>query len=39
MSAQSDLGQAARELLLREQVRRFVAGDKLYAVVDFKKGY
>jgi phosphoglycerate dehydrogenase-like enzyme len=39
MSAQSDLGQAARELLLREQVRRFALGDKLLAVVDFKKGY
>jgi phosphoglycerate dehydrogenase-like enzyme len=39
MSAQSDLGQAARELLLREQVRRFASGDKLLAVVDFKKGY
>jgi phosphoglycerate dehydrogenase-like enzyme len=39
MSAQSDLGQAAREILLREQVRRFVAGDKLLSVVDIKKGY
>lgn len=39
MSAQSDLGQVARELLLREQVRRFASGDKLLAVVDFKKGY
>ncbi len=39
MSAQSDLGQSARELILREQVRRFAAGDKLLAVVDFKKGY
>ena len=39
MSAQSDLGQAARELILREQLRRFVAGDKLLSVVDFKKGY
>ena len=39
MSAQSDLGQSARELLLREQVRRFVAGDKPLSVVDFKKGY
>jgi phosphoglycerate dehydrogenase-like enzyme len=39
MSAQSDLGQAAREMLLREQVRRFGAGDKLLSVVDFKKGY
>lgn len=39
MSARSDLGQASRELLLREMVRRFVAGDKLLSVVDFKKGY
>jgi phosphoglycerate dehydrogenase-like enzyme len=39
MSAQSDLGQAARELILREQLRRFASGDKLLSVVDFKKGY
>jgi len=39
MSAQSDLGQAKRGLILREQVRRFVAGDKLLSVVDLKKGY
>jgi len=39
MSALSDLGQAARMLLLKEQVRRFAAGDKLLSVVDFKKGY
>jgi phosphoglycerate dehydrogenase-like enzyme len=39
MSAQSDLGQAARELILREQLRRFANGDKLLSVVDFKKGY
>ncbi len=39
MSAQSDLGQSARELLLREQMRRFVSGDKLLAIVDLKKGY
>jgi len=39
MSAQSDLGQAKRELILREQLRRFVAGDKLLSVVDLKKGY
>jgi phosphoglycerate dehydrogenase-like enzyme len=39
MSARSDLGQASREVLLREMVRRFVAGDKLLSVVDFKKGY
>lgn len=39
MAAVSDLGQAARELLLREQVRRFALGDKMLAVVDFEKGY
>ena len=39
MSALSDLGQSARMMILREQVRRFAAGDKLLAVVDFKKGY
>ena len=39
MSAQSDLGQSARALIFREQLRRFVAGDKLLAVVDFGKGY
>jgi phosphoglycerate dehydrogenase-like enzyme len=39
MSAQSDLGQSIRELILREQLRRFVAGDKLLSVVDFSKGY
>lgn len=39
MSAQSDLGQGPRELILREQLRRFVAGDKLLSVVDFSKGY
>jgi phosphoglycerate dehydrogenase-like enzyme len=39
MSARSDLGQGARELLLREQVRRFAAGEGLLAIVDIKKGY
>jgi phosphoglycerate dehydrogenase-like enzyme len=39
MSAQSDLGQSARALIYREQVRRFAAGDKLLSVVDFSKGY
>jgi phosphoglycerate dehydrogenase-like enzyme len=39
MSALSDLGQASRLLILKEQVRRFAAGDKLLSVVDFKKGY
>ena len=37
MSAQSDLGQSVRALIYREQVRRFVTGDKLLSVVDFKK--
>jgi phosphoglycerate dehydrogenase-like enzyme len=39
MSARSDLGQGVRELIYREQVRRFVAGDKLLSVVDPQKGY
>jgi phosphoglycerate dehydrogenase-like enzyme len=39
MSALSDLGQSVRELILREQIRRFVAGGKLLSVVDLKKGY
>ena len=39
MSARSDLGQAVRELILREQLRRFVAGDKMLSVVDLNKGY
>jgi phosphoglycerate dehydrogenase-like enzyme len=39
MSALSDLGQSARLLLLREQLRRFAAGDKLLSVVDLKRGY
>ncbi|MEJ0088019.1 MAG: D-2-hydroxyacid dehydrogenase [Pseudomonadota bacterium] len=39
MAPLSDLGQATRVLLLREQLRRFATGDKLLAVVDFKKGY
>jgi phosphoglycerate dehydrogenase-like enzyme len=39
MSAQSDLGQAPRVLILKEQIRRFAAGDKMLSVVDFRKGY
>jgi phosphoglycerate dehydrogenase-like enzyme len=39
MSAQSDLGQSGRQLILREQLRRFAAGGKLLSVVDIKKGY
>ena len=39
MSAQSDLGGGSRAMIFREQLRRFVAGDRLLAVVDLKKGY
>lgn len=39
MSGRSELGQGSREIVLREQVRRFAAGDKLLSVVDVKKGY
>jgi phosphoglycerate dehydrogenase-like enzyme len=39
MSARSELGQSVRLQVLREQVRRFAAGEKLLAVVDFSKGY
>jgi phosphoglycerate dehydrogenase-like enzyme len=39
MSARSDLGQAIRDLILREQLRRFVAGEKMLSVVDLAKGY
>jgi phosphoglycerate dehydrogenase-like enzyme len=39
MSARSDLGQSAREILLREMVRRFVAGEKMLSVVDYRRGY
>jgi len=39
MSAQSDLGQGKRMLILGEQIRRFAAGDKLLSVVDIRKGY
>jgi phosphoglycerate dehydrogenase-like enzyme len=39
VSGQSELGARSREIVLREQVRRYVAGDKLLSVVDIKKGY
>jgi len=39
VSGQSELGVRSREIVLREQVRRFAAGDKLLSVVDMKKGY
>ncbi|MEO8016631.1 MAG: D-2-hydroxyacid dehydrogenase [Pseudomonadota bacterium] len=39
VSGQSELGVRSREIVLREQVRRYAAGDKLLSVVDLKKGY
>jgi phosphoglycerate dehydrogenase-like enzyme len=39
VSGQSELGVKSREIVLREQVRRFAAGGKLLSVVDIKKGY
>jgi phosphoglycerate dehydrogenase-like enzyme len=39
VSGQSELGVKSREIVLREQVRRYAAGDKLLSVVDMKKGY
>jgi phosphoglycerate dehydrogenase-like enzyme len=39
VSGQSELGVHSREVVMREQVRRFAAGDKLLSVVDLKKGY
>jgi phosphoglycerate dehydrogenase-like enzyme len=39
VSGQSELGAKSREIVLREQVRRYAAGDKLLSVVDLKKGY
>jgi phosphoglycerate dehydrogenase-like enzyme len=39
VSGQSELGVHSREVVLREQVRRYAAGDKLLSVVDIKKGY
>ena len=39
VSGQSELGVKSREIVIREQVRRFAAGDKLLSVVDIKRGY
>jgi phosphoglycerate dehydrogenase-like enzyme len=39
VSGQSELGVHSREVVMREQVRRFASGDKLLSVVDLKKGY
>jgi phosphoglycerate dehydrogenase-like enzyme len=39
VSAASDLGDAARFAIVRENLRRYVAGDKMLSVVDVTKGY
>jgi phosphoglycerate dehydrogenase-like enzyme len=39
VSADSDLGEEARFAILRENLRRYVAGERLLSVVDVKRGY
>ena len=39
VSAASDVGDAARFAIVRENLRRYVAGDKMLSVVDVTKGY
>lgn len=39
VSTRSDLGDAARLAVLRENLRRYVAGEKMLSVVDTRKGY
>lgn len=39
VSAQSDLGHAARLAILQENLRRYVAGERMLSVVDLAKGY
>ncbi len=39
VSARSDLGDAARLAILRENVRRYVNGDRMLSVVDVRRGY
>jgi phosphoglycerate dehydrogenase-like enzyme len=39
VSARSDLGDAARYALVRENLRRYVNGEKMLSVVDTRKGY
>ena len=39
VSARSDVRGARRELLFRENLRRFVAGERLLSVVDKQRGY
>jgi phosphoglycerate dehydrogenase-like enzyme len=39
VSTRSDLGDAARLAVVRENLRRYVAGEKMLSVVDLRKGY
>ncbi|MCU0976499.1 MAG: D-2-hydroxyacid dehydrogenase [Steroidobacteraceae bacterium] len=39
VSAASDLGNAARFAIARENLRRYIAGEKMLSVVDVAKGY
>jgi len=39
VSTRSDLGEAARFDIVRENLRRYVAGDKMLSVVDVGRGY
>ncbi len=39
VSAASDLGDAARFAIVRENLRRYVAGEKMLSVVDLARGY
>lgn len=39
VSTRSDLGDAARLAVVRENLRRYVVGDKMLSVVDTRKGY
>jgi phosphoglycerate dehydrogenase-like enzyme len=39
VSSRSDVGEAARTAVLRENVRRYVRGDRMLSVVDARRGY
>jgi phosphoglycerate dehydrogenase-like enzyme len=39
VSSRSDLGESVRLAILRENVRRYVAGERMLSVVDLKRGY
>ena len=39
VAAQSDLGREAQWRIVRENLRRYAAGDAMLSVVDVQKGY